>query len=101
MLSMYLMAVLGSLGIVVKYTSAIFFPYGRLWCEFYCNVNKQICKIWKTVYGAITQFMLFQESTTEKRSTVLSTSSENFNSDFILIVLTNKFINNLGRAGTK
>ena len=58
--------------------------------------------LWKTVYCVITQFMLlFQEYTTEKRSTALSTSSENLNSHFILIVLKNKFINKLGRAGMK
>ena len=58
--------------------------------------------LWKTVYGVITQFMLlFQEYTTEKGNTVLSTSLENFNPDFILILLTNKFINKLVRAGTK
>ena len=94
---MYLMAVLGSQGIVVKYTAVIF----SVRCEFYGNVSWQICKmnIWKTEYGVITQFMLlFQEYTTEKRSTVLSTSSENFNSDFILIVLTNRFIKQVGKS---
>ena len=79
------------------------FPYGRLvrilWKRLLADLKNIL---WKTVYGVITQFMLlFQEYTTEKRSTVLSTSSGNFNSDFILIVLTNKFINKLGRAGTK
>ena len=55
----------------------------------------------KTAYGVITQFRLFEKYTTEKRSTVVFTSSENSNSDFILIALKNKFINKLGRAGVK
>ena len=41
--------------------------------------------LWRMVCGVITQFMLFQEYTTGKRNAVLSTISDNCNSDFIFI----------------
>ena len=53
-----------------------------LWKRLPANLKNIL---WKTVYGVITQFMLFQEYTTAKRSTVLSTSSEKFNSDLIFL----------------
>ena len=49
-------------------------------------------------YGVITQFMLFQEYTTEKRSTVLTTISENSNSDFILIGIDKQINKQVGKS---
>ena len=49
------------------------------------------------MYGVVTQFMLFQEYTTEKRSAVLSTISENSNSDFILIGIDKKIYKQVGK----
>ena len=49
------------------------------------------------MYGVVTQFILFQEYTTEKRSAVLSTISENSDSDFILIGIDKKIYKQVGK----
>lgn len=80
-----------------------FFPCGRLVRIVWKRLQADLKYIYlgKGVRCHYSIHVIIQEYTTGKHSTVLSTSSENFNSDFILIVLTNKFINKLGRAGTK
>ena len=60
-----------------KIYSRHLFPYGGLVRILWKRLQADLKNIlWKTVNGVITQFMLFEEYTTEKRSTVLSTSSE-------------------------